>query len=118
MLKTILALAVFFSFPALASALTPETDAFLQSLGYAQNSPEVTRVAADSVNGRTLDSLAAKHDEDGVRRFITTRNFIHRYMKDPSTPFPTHYYDVAYLSASEQDFIFNQIAAGFGARIG
>jgi hypothetical protein len=97
------------------AALAHSTVEFLQKLNISANSADVVAVADDSVNGVTLDSLAADGDRTGAKRFIATRAFIHKYLKDPSTAFPsTELYDVAYLTKTEKDFVFQQITGSFG----
>jgi hypothetical protein len=114
-MKTLLfSLAVVGALAARALALAPDTEQFLQTLGFAADSPDVAAVAADSVNGVTLDSLAADHDKNGVKRFIATRAFYKKYKTDASTPFPDgNLYDISYLTSDEQNFIGNRLADSF-----
>ncbi|MDE2264804.1 MAG: hypothetical protein KGL29_02800, partial [Alphaproteobacteria bacterium] len=64
--------------------VTPATAAFLKEIGIDPASPDVTLAADDVVSNKdiqnvSLNSLAAMRDQEGVKRFIATRAFIHRY---------------------------------------
>lgn len=104
------ALVSLWALPAFA-ALGPTSIAFLKELGLDANSPEVVAVADDSVDGKTLDKIAARRDAMGVKRFIATRSFAHAFQKDTKTPFPPNdLYDIDYLSKEETGFIGRAIA--------
>ena len=97
------------------------TAAFLKEIGINPASADVISISNDVVSNKdvkdvSLNSLAAKRDEEGVKRFIATRAFIHKYEADSSTPFPPEkVYNTTYLTRPEQDFVFcHAIAKGFG----
>jgi len=93
----------------------PRVTTYLKKLGFDPSSKEITSIANDNVNGITLKSLVSRRDETGVRRFIATRNFIHKYTKDTTTAFPpATLYDVQYLTPRDQKFIMIQIQKAFG----
>ncbi len=97
-----------------ALALKPGTDAFLTELGFAPQSPEITAIAKDVVNAKSLDTLAAKRDETGVRSFIATRTFIRAFKQNPDAEFPeTELYNIAYLTAPEKQYIATKLAESF-----
>jgi hypothetical protein len=87
---------------ALAAELQPQSIAFLVELGIDPKSPQVTGTVNDQVGDKSLNSLAAIRDRDGVQRFIATRNFARAYLKDMKTPFPpSHLYSTLYLKPDE-----------------
>ncbi len=96
-------------------ALKPATAAFLKEIGLDPKSPEVKAVSDDSVTTKSgkiksIELIAAKRDEDGMRRFIATRYFVHQYRKDPKTKFPpTDLYDTSLLTPDEVQFILMQM---------
>jgi hypothetical protein len=98
--------------------LSASAAAFLNEIGVDPASADVKLVSNDvvsndDVQGVSLTSLAAKRDEEGVKRFIATRVFIHKYMKDTNTQEPSAaLYDTQYLTKSEQNFMFCQVAKG------
>jgi hypothetical protein len=102
--------------------VTPATAAFLKKIGVDPRSAKVTAIADDvvsnkDVQGVSLNSLAAKRDEEGIKRFIATRDFIHKYEADTNTPFPsTALYDGLYLTKPELHFVYCQLAKGFNAK--
>lgn len=97
-----------------ALALKPATNQFLNEIGFAPDVSEVAAVAADNINGKTLDTLAAKRDEAGVRSFIATRNFIRAFRRNPDAVFPDdELYNIAYLSAPEKLYIATKLAESF-----
>ncbi len=107
------ALALFYS-P--AAALAPSTTAYLQQIGISDSS-DVKQVSDDVINGTSLDSLARKQDADGIRRFIATRAFFHRFKRDSSISFPPDgLYDVAFLSDGDQAYITRKIQEEFGVK--
>ncbi len=106
------ACAVLLSAPALA--LQPATTQFLSELKPAIPADQVSAVAADVVNGKSLDTLAAKRDETGVRSFVATRNFIRAFRKDSNADFPADdLYNIGYLTAAEKLFIATKLAEAF-----
>lgn len=110
-MRTILAAVAFLAVSAPAFALTPATEAFLNELGLKADSKEVATVAKDVVNGKSLDTLAAKRDETGVRSFIATRNFIRAFKADVNAEFPAdELYNIAYLTGAEKIYISTKLA--------
>jgi hypothetical protein len=114
------------AFALIAASLIPSyagvsagTAAFLKEIGIDPRSPDVVSVAGDVVRNKgvqdiTLNSLAAKRDEESVRRFIATRAWIHKYMVDTNAPQPSSsYYDTQYLTKAEKDFVFQQVEKCF-----
>ena len=84
--------------------------AFLKELGLDPASKEVTGIIDDQVATYSLDALAAKRDEDGVKAFIATRNFIRKYQQNTKTPFPpADLYLIRYLKPEEAQFISAQL---------
>lgn len=109
------ACAVMLSTPAFA--LKPATEQFLTELGFTPQSAEITTIAGDVVNGKSLDTLAAKRDESGVRAFIATRGFIRAFKQDANAAFPDDdLYNIGYLTAPEKLFIATKLAEGFPPR--
>lgn len=102
-----------------SAALSPATEAFLQEIGYNVQSPEIALIADDTITTKsglvvTLNTLAAKRDEVGVRRFVVTRNFVKAYMKDTQTPFPDReFYYTTYLKSNEVSFILAALKKPF-----
>ncbi len=102
-----------------ASKLKPATISFLQELGINPWSRDIFAIAADSVTAKsgkvyTLDSLAAKRDETGVKSFIATRVFIHAFRKDSSVEFPNdELYNILYLTADEKAYISKKLLEAF-----
>jgi hypothetical protein len=93
-----------------AAELQPKSVAFLIELGLDPKSPTITQIIADKVGERTLDTLAAIRDRDGVVRFVATRNFIRQYRANTRTPFPpTHLYNAQYLTPEEVKFVSAEI---------
>lgn len=110
-----LILAILLASP--ASALPPQTESFLKELGIGAKAPGVVAVAADSVTTAsgevcTLDSLAAKRDEHGVKSFLVTRGFMYDFRNDPEAQFPDdEYYNILYLSVDERKHIAKTLMA-------
>lgn len=100
------------------------TAAFLKEIGIDPSSVQVTDIADDVVNnksvqGVSLNSLAAKHDEYAVKSFILMRNFIHKYVTDASTPPPPdEVYRVEYLTETEKELVACNISLSFGIPCG
>lgn len=104
------AFAVLVATPALA--LKPATEQFLNELGISAD--QYKPVAADVVNGKSLDTLAAKRDESGVRAFVATRTFIRAFKQDAEAAFPDdELYNIGYLTAPEKLFIATKLAESF-----
>lgn len=101
-----------------AAALTQTTAQFLTEIGISPDSADVQLVARDVVRSKSLDTLAARRDEDGVRRFIATRAFIHRFRQDSSTPYPDgDLYQISYLTAAEKAYITQKIQESWGVKV-
>lgn len=118
-MKSLLFVPLVMLVAASASAMNPATEAFLRELKIDPQSAQVRAVAADVIKSDSgedisLDSLAAKRDEPSVRRFITTRNFVKAYLKNPKTPWPAaDKYDLTYFSANEVDSILSKLQEPF-----
>ena len=95
--------------------VTPGTATFLREIGIDPTSADVASIAKDDANGTNLNSLAANRDAQGVKRFIATRVFLHKFLIDSNTPYPPpDLYDVQYLAKAEQTLIANHIKKEFG----
>lgn len=105
---------------ALGGKLQPKSAAFLQELEIDPESEQVKIILDDQVgmsrNGspNSLDTIAAWRDESAVRKFIATRNFARKYLKDPKTPFPPReVYETKYLKEDEVQFILKELKKPF-----
>ena len=94
------------------AALSPKALDYLKELGIDPNSAEVTGISDDRIadwtggDANSLDDLATRRIESGVREFIATRNFIRKYLLDTKTPFPPNeIYEASYLKPEELQFI-------------
>jgi hypothetical protein len=102
---------------ALGGKLQPKAAAFLEEIGMDLKSTQVTAILGDEVVPRegvpiTLDSLAAIRNEDGVKQFIATRNFVRQYQQDTKTRFPpSELYQTRYLKPDEVQFILKALKA-------
>lgn len=100
-----------------AAALTPQTESFLKEIAIDAKAPGVVAVAADSVTTEsgvvyTLDSLAAKRDENGVKSFLVTRGFLYDFRNDCESQFPDdEYYNILFLSIAERKDIAKTLMA-------
>jgi hypothetical protein len=89
-----------------AAELQGKSIAFLKELGIDPASPQITGIVNDQVGPYSLDVIAAKRDEDGVQRFVATRNFFHAFVKDSRTKYPpAHLYQTLYLTSDEVKYI-------------
>ena len=84
----------------------PETSAFLREVGIDPKSSPVTTVEKDLVGNYSLDLLAKRRNEDGIKDFIVTRNFLRLLRSNPNAEFPNQY-DPRYLSEDERKFVGN-----------
>lgn len=101
------------------AGMSAGTATFLREIGVDPTSADVTSIAKDDASGINLNSLAANHDAQGVKRFIATRAFLHKFLINSNTPFPPpDLYDVQYLTKVEQTLIANQIKKEFGVAPG
>lgn len=106
---------------ALAGKLQPKAAAFLRELEIDPESEQITLILNDQVGlwslhdcPYSLDALASFRDENAVRRFIATRNFARKYLKDTKTPFPPRdVYETRYLLPDEVQFILNELKKPF-----
>lgn len=117
MIMRLLALAILLASP--AAALSSQTESFLKELGIDAKAPGVVAVASDSVTTASgevysLDSLAAKRDEHGVKSFLVTRGFMYDFRNDPDSQFPDDaFYNILYLSIDERKYIAKKLMANF-----
>jgi len=115
---TFIALAFLLAAAPASAAPAPETQSYLRELGLDPASQSVLAVSTDAVtavNGEvyTLDSLAAKRDEKGVRAFLVTRGFVHAFRADPAVQFPDdERYDIKYQSVEERRYIARKLMEG------
>lgn len=95
------------------------TESFLKELGIDPKAPGVVAVSTDSVTAEsgevyTLDSLAAKRDEMGVKSFLVTRGFLYDFRNDHDSQFPDdEFYNIRYLSVAERKFMAKTLMANF-----
>ena len=93
------------------AALSPKAVDYLRELKIDLNSAEVTGIIDDQTGSGagspfSLEVLATRRSESGVRNFIAMRNFIRKYLLDPKTPFPpNNVYYLRYLKPEELQFI-------------
>jgi hypothetical protein len=106
-LVLIICLAMF-STLAVAAELQEKSVAFLKELGIDPTSQEVRLIVNDQVGKYSLDGIAAKRDEDGVKRFIATRNYIRKFKQNPKTPEPNDYW-ARYITPDEKALVAKQI---------
>ncbi len=93
-----------------AADLAPQTAAFLREIGIDPASAKVTAIADDKVGTYSLADLASRRNEDGVKAFIATRNFIHAFMRDPKTDFPDDdLYVIRYLTDDEKASVAKEL---------
>jgi hypothetical protein len=93
-----------------ASALTPETEAYLRGIGVDPQSPDVRIAEEDGVVRTTfedlprefsLEALVQEKKPNGVKAFIGTRAFIRRLRQNyAGTPFPDANFDAMYLKSA------------------
>jgi hypothetical protein len=113
------AFAVVF-YAAAASAMTPETAAYLRTIGVNPEAADVVAVDSEgpistSYDGDdqeySLDTLAAAKRKNGVSSFITTRGFI-RHLKEnfDGTSIPKTNYDPLYLTGEERGLVGRKFA--------
>lgn len=105
--------------PALKPPLKPAVASFLKELGLDPGAKDILSIAGDKVTAKSgkiysLDSLAAKRDENGVKAFIATRVFLHAFQKNPETEFPDdELYNILYLNGPEKTFIAEKLKESF-----
>lgn len=119
-----LALAAFAAafFAASASAMTPETEQYLGSIGLDPASNDVVAVDAEgpvltSYDGDaseySLDILAAQKKKNGISSFIGTRTFIRQLKANfAGTSIPKTNYDPMYLTPEERGLVGRKFAQG------
>lgn len=111
-----------------ASAMTPETEQYLRSIGLNPASPEVVAVDEEGplsttydgdVSVFSLDSLASQKKKNGVNSFIGTRTFIRRLKENfAGTSIPKSNYDPMYLTPEERGQVGRKFAQGLLANRG
>lgn len=116
--------AVFFA--ASASAMTPETDQYLRSIGLDPASRDIVAVDAEgpvstSYDGDaeefSLDILAAQKKKNGINSFIGTRVFIRRLKENfAGTSIPKTNYDPMYLTPEERGQVGRKFAQSLMAK--
>lgn len=106
---------------ALGGKLQPKAAAYLRERGIDPESEQITLIQNDQVGmwsdgvPYSLDLLALYRDKMGVQRFIATRNFVRKYMKDPKTPFPpSNVYHTSFLKEIEVEFIIKELNKASG----
>ena len=102
-----------------AFAMTPKTEAFLRSIGLDPASDAVKVADADGTievmfHGDpakfSLDILADKGAQNGIRQFIVMRNFIRQLKADfGGTPFPEADYNSDYLTQDERQLVARKV---------
>lgn len=103
---------LFFGVPeAWSGELQPQTTAFLRELGLDPASKQIARIIDDRVGEYSLDALAAKRDQRGVKVFIVMHNFVRDFRQDAKTPFPPpeNYWDY-FMKPEEIDFFLERQA--------
>lgn len=104
-----------------AKALTPESAAYLKTLGFDPESEDV-RLADQSGDVETmnlgdpvtfsLESLAAGKKKNQLTNFITTRAFVERLKKDfAGTTMPKKNYEVLYVAQAERSMVGDKVVA-------
>jgi len=94
-----------------AAALSPKATDYLKELGIDPASAQVTGIIDDQTGSGagspfSLEILATRRSESGVRSFIAMRNFIRQFQNDTKTPFPPNdAYRLRYLKPEELQFI-------------
>jgi len=104
-----------------ASALTPQTEAFLRSIGLDPQSPSVLIAERDGEISTTymdepvvysIEKLAAQKSKNQVTRFIGTRSYYARLKADyKKTPLPTQKdnYEALYLTVEERKEVSKKV---------
>lgn len=108
------------AFAAPSFALSPESEAFIRSIGLDPNSAAVRAADEEGTISTTfrgdsatfsLESLCHDKKKNGVLAFIATRTFIKKLAANPNTPFPKTNYDGMYLTKGEREVVADKIAA-------
>ncbi len=114
-----------------ASAITPETEAFLTSIGITDKSePNLEQAEIADSDGLikttysgdeveySLESLVKEKKKNGVRSFVTTRVFIRKLKADyKNTQVPkSNYYEALYLTPDERKIVGRKMAEGISRR--
>lgn len=113
-------------FAVTASAMTPETAAYLKSLGQNPESEEIITIDAEgpistSYDGDpeeySLDILASQKKKNGIAAFIGTRGFIRKLKANfAGTSIPKTNYDALYLTNEERGLVGRKFVAGMTAK--
>lgn len=122
----VLAAFVVTFFAVTASAMTPETAAYLKSLGHNPESEEIVAIDAEgpistSYDGDpeeySLDILASQKKKNGIAAFIGTRSFIRKLKANfAGTSIPKTNYDPLYLNNDERGLVGKKFVAGMTAK--
>jgi len=125
-----LALAAFYVafLAASASAMTPETEQYLRTIGLDPQSADVVAVDAEGpvstdydgdVSEFSLDTLAAQKKKNGINSFIGTRTFIRKLKENfAGTSIPKTNYDPMYLTPAERGQVGRKFAQSLMAKKG
>lgn len=121
-MKPLVLAAVSLSLAAPAAALSPEAQAFIETLNpkptaqavaIAESHGEIKTTFMDEEVSYSVESLARERKKNGLVRFITTRLFIHGLRKDGRfTGFPD-LYEAIYLTTAERDFVGKKVAESY-----
>lgn len=107
-----------------ASALSPQSEAYLRQIGLDPAAADVRAADADGTIQTTykgdlaeysLESLASSRKRNGTIAFVTTRNFIRRLKDDfDGTPLLKTGYDPLYLTPEERALVGRKVIANLG----
>jgi hypothetical protein len=101
-----------------AAALTPETEAYLKSIGLdpasedvrlAEQAGVIQTTFMDEPVSYSVESLAAEKKKNGLIRFVTTRAFVAKLTRDPSVNVPENY-ESLYLTSAEKILVGKKLA--------
>lgn len=103
-----------------ASAMTPETEQYLRSIGLDPASSDIVAVDAEGLVSTSydgdaaeysLDTLAAQKKKNGINSFVGTRVFIRRLKANfVGTSIPKTNYDPMYLTPEERGLVGRKFA--------
>lgn len=119
MKSLVFALAVSAVLAAPAQALSPETEAFIRNVGLdpasasvrqADEEGPVSTVYQGDQKVYSLDSLARDGAKNGLKAFVSTREFIRKLKVNfAGTPVPSAGYDGLYLTVEERKLALRKI---------
>lgn len=108
-----------------ASAMTPETEQYLRSIGVDPQSKDVVATDAEGsvmtsrsgdMEEFSLDILAATKKKNGILAFIGSRTFIRNLKKNfAGTSIPKSNYDPLYLTGTERGLVGRKFVEGMTA---